>query len=74
MNNDRIGLYWRIVFGGTRLFAFLLMIASLAGAVGIGMDQSSRMDAGLRWGLVALLTVLSVLSFLMLRAPIRRKR
>lgn len=74
MNNNELGLYWRIIFCGTRVFALLLMIASLVGAIGISMDQSSRMDTGLKWGLVALLAVLAVLGLLMLSAPVRRKR
>jgi hypothetical protein len=74
MNNDHISRYWKIVFGGTRVFAFLLMIVSLGIAISIGSDENSRMDAGLKWGLVALFTLVSVLGFLMLRAPIRRKR
>lgn len=64
--------YWRLYHGGVRLFAFLLMLGSLAAAIGIGVQDDSVMDVGLKWGLVALMILFFVLSALALRAPTRK--
>jgi hypothetical protein len=71
MSNE--GLHWKIVFGGARVVGFVLMLACVVGAVELALDRDSQMDAGLRWGLVGLFVLISVLGFLMVRAPIRRK-
>lgn len=65
-------LYWKIVHGGGRLLAFLLMVGSLVAALGIAMQNSEAMGAALKWGLVILMIVVAFLSLLALRAPSRR--
>lgn len=72
MKTQQESIYWRFYYGGVRLFAFLLMLGSLAAAIGIGFQDDSVMDAGLKWGLVALMILLFALSALALRAPTRK--
>jgi|HubBroStandDraft_4_1064222.scaffolds.fasta_scaffold182564_2 hypothetical protein len=66
-------LYRRIFFGTARVYAFLLMIFTAVGAIGLIRYPSPQLDPGLKWGLVGLMVVLFVLSILMLRAPTRRQ-
>jgi len=71
MNTD--AFYWKIIFGGARVVAFLLMIFSFVVGLGIAIRPAYQMDSGLKWGLVVLMAIIFVISALMLRAPTRKK-
>ena len=66
-------IYRKVFFRGIRVFALLLLIASLSGSIVIATNSDSRVDTGLKWGLVALMILLSVVSACMLRAPTNRQ-
>jgi len=67
-------LHRKIMFGGVRVVAFLLMICSLVGAVGLATSHDPRMDSGMKWGLVVLFAAIAVVSFLMLRTSTKRRQ
>lgn len=66
-------VYWNFFYWAARGTALLMMVSSVIGAVVLSLDSKSKMEAPLRWGLVGILTVIAIICFFALRAPIRRR-
>lgn len=64
--------YWSIFYWAARVTALLIMVAAAIGAIVLAADTESQMDAPLRWGLVALFSILAIVCFKALRAPTRK--
>jgi hypothetical protein len=74
MTEPEIGLHRKVVYTGARFVASLLVIASVAGAVGLAVHPAPDMDTGMRWGLFGLMVVILIVSVLTLFAPISRRK
>ena len=75
MSDPDQALHKKVIFPGARIIAFILLPASLFAAFNMATRPPpiQQMEARFRWGLIALFSLIAIVSFLMLRAPIYRR-